>query len=300
MPVAAAVLLVCCASLLQAHDGFSSSSKARFQREIARDAARLAALTAAASGFPIPSIAAASIGSEQFLLSRLQSFDATAYRPGLTISDIFYPALFVGKWKAASRLVGFDMPLGEGPFGGKRAVAKAEEEKSTPLSLVYETVFKGAGDTVVADRLINVENIARASMGPNSILDDRQSAGGGSGINRLKLTVSPSAAQGLLFDIILQVSDREQFVGPRSQLCALERTIQTIRSNRDNGTSSKAVETITSYSLESNSVIYARQRTATFWDSADSRYNDILREEPRLGKMAYDVRQYEVTYTRLA
>lgn len=296
MVAVAAAMFACSMTLLLAHESFPSSSKLRFQREVARGAFPLV-FTSSLFWLPRPSIGAASIGSEQFLLRRLESYDASAYRPGLTISDIFYPKEFEGRWSASSRLVGFEAPMGEELFGGKGAIARAEGERGS--ALVYDSIFKATGDTVVADRLLNVESIARASMGPNSVLDDRQSAGAGSGIDRLHLTVSPSAAQGLLFDITLQVTDREQFVGPRSQLCALERTVQTIRSNRDNSTSSKAVETITSYSLDS-SIVRARQRTATFWDADDSRYDDLIRQEPLLGKIAYDVRQYEVIYTRVA
>lgn len=292
------LLLICFLSLTVAHEVVPTSSKARVVGEIVRGGlVPLMAMTTSAFGLPRPSVGAASIGSERFLLSRLESYDATAYRPGLTISDIFYSKEFEGKWSASSRLSGFDAPLGEEYFGGKAAIAKAEAERTNPL--IYECLFRGTtGATIIADRLYNVESIARASMGSESVVDDSQSPGAGSGINRLHLLISPSAAQGLLFDIILQVTDREQFISPLS-LCALERTVQTIRSNRNNLTSSKAIETITSYSVKSNNIILAKQRTASFIENKDSHYDDYVQREPLLSKMAYDVRQYEVVYTRI-
>ena len=74
------LLLICFLSV--AHE-VPTSSKARVVGVIVRGGlVPLMAMTTSAFGLARPSVGAASIGSERFLLSRLESYDAIAYRPG--------------------------------------------------------------------------------------------------------------------------------------------------------------------------------------------------------------------------
>ena len=78
-----------------------------------------------------------------------------------------------------------DAPLGEEVFGGKPVLQAAQKDLQSKLS--YPVLFKclmpdqvaamastGITNKVISDRLYNVEQIALASMGPNSIIDDAQ------------------------------------------------------------------------------------------------------------------------------
>ena len=78
-----------------------------------------------------------------------------------------------------------DAPLGEEVFGGKPVLQAAQKDLQSKLS--YPVLFKnlnpeqaaavastGINNKVISDRLYNVEQIALASMGPNSIIDDAQ------------------------------------------------------------------------------------------------------------------------------
>jgi hypothetical protein len=78
-----------------------------------------------------------------------------------------------------------DAPLGEEVFGGKPVLTAAQKDLESKLA--YPVLFKtltpdqisavastGISGTVISDRLYNVEQIALASMGPNSIIDDAQ------------------------------------------------------------------------------------------------------------------------------
>ena len=92
---------------------------------------------------------------------------------------------FEGRWEACSVFDAVDAPLGEEVFGGKPVLTAAEKDLQSKLS--YPVLFKtlmpeqipavvsvGISNTVISDRLYNVEQIALASMGPNSIIDDAQ------------------------------------------------------------------------------------------------------------------------------
>ena len=92
---------------------------------------------------------------------------------------------FEGRWEACSVFDAVDAPLGEEVFGGKPVLTAAEKDLQSKLS--YPVLFKtlmpeqipavasiGISNSVISDRLYNVEQIALASMGPNSIIDDAQ------------------------------------------------------------------------------------------------------------------------------
>ena len=92
---------------------------------------------------------------------------------------------FEGRWEACSVFDAVEAPLGEEVFGGKPVLTAAEKDLQSKLS--YPVLFKtlmpdqipavvsaGISNSVISDRLYNVEQIALASMGPNSIIDDAQ------------------------------------------------------------------------------------------------------------------------------
>ena len=93
---------------------------------------------------------------------------------------------FEGRWEACSVFDAVEAPLGEEVFGGKPVLSAAEKDLTSKLS--YPVLFKtlnseqaaivasstGITNKVISDRLYNVEQIALASMGPNSIIDDAQ------------------------------------------------------------------------------------------------------------------------------
>lgn len=93
---------------------------------------------------------------------------------------------FEGRWEACSVFDAVEAPLGEEVFGGKPVLKAAEKDLTSKLS--YPVLFKtlnteqaaivasttGITNKVISDRLYNVEQIALASMGPNSIIDDVQ------------------------------------------------------------------------------------------------------------------------------
>jgi hypothetical protein len=89
---------------------------------------------------------------------------------------------FEGKWTACSIFEAVEAPLGDELFGGRTVLAAAEKDLKSELC--YFTRFKsvpspfpdgGTDDRVIiGDRLYNVEQIAIASMGKNSIVDDVQ------------------------------------------------------------------------------------------------------------------------------
>ena len=92
---------------------------------------------------------------------------------------------FEGRWEASSVFDAVEAPLGEEVFGGKSVLGAAEKDLKSVLA--YPVLFKalmpdqaitvastGMSNTIISDRLYNVEQIALASMGPNSIIDDAQ------------------------------------------------------------------------------------------------------------------------------
>lgn len=92
---------------------------------------------------------------------------------------------FEGRWEASSIFDAVDAPLGEEVFGGKPVLTAAQKDLQSKLA--YPVLFKtltpdqitavastGISGSVISDRLYNVEQIALASMGPNSIIDDAQ------------------------------------------------------------------------------------------------------------------------------
>lgn len=258
--------------------------------------------------FSIPRASRAAIDSsndsnfDDYLTRRVVSSDADNYRPGIQIADIFYPQYFAGKWNVTSYITRVEAPLGAIAFGGQsRLDAVAQEIKNDGSPLSYFAKFNNFGGNVIADRLYNVEQIAIASMGPDSVIDDFQS--NNNLANNIRLTISPKDANGGSFDVDLTVTDREQKMGTKSDTFdALERTIQVVSAKVYTPVSPplrKEIETITSYKRISESRIQAIQRTATFLSSADPRYRIAFAKNPDVENRAVDIRMYKCIYEKL-
>lgn len=108
------------------------------------------------------------------------------------------PCRFAGRWEASSVFDVVDAPLGDEVFGGKPVLTAAQKDLESKLS--YPVLFKtlspdqilsvaniGISGTVISDRLYNVEQIALASMGPDSIIDDAQKVSARLTLHRLHM-----------------------------------------------------------------------------------------------------------------
>jgi len=103
------------------------------------------------------------------LLKRLEEVDSEAYSAGISSlkTDVFYPESFIGTWTSNSTCTKVLCPLGAEAFGGQNAFALASAEV-TAKPLIYQSRFIRSStnnSAVIADRLFNVQSIARVSMG---------------------------------------------------------------------------------------------------------------------------------------
>ena len=195
--------------------------------------ATLALATSAQAAHAKPTGTAASPDTID-LVKRVTSNDAAMGVPRGVIQapDVYYPAYFLGTWNTSSISTGFLAPLGEGDnlFGGKRAVAAAEQDMKAPL--VYRSSFSALDDgRVVADRVRNVQSIALASMGPESVVDFTQPDSNVA--RRLHMGVAPARDVGNIFDIDLIAVSRK-FQEPDARTFAvLETSCQLITKRMD-------------------------------------------------------------------
>lgn len=96
--------------------------------------------------------------------------------------------LAVGTWETYSNFTSFAYPLGTDLFGGKNVIERTQSDLNKVLK--YNTKFKrlGTDNVIIPDRIYNVESILTASIGSNTIQDDRQYSNNNIA-NRLHLTV---------------------------------------------------------------------------------------------------------------
>jgi hypothetical protein len=236
-----------------------------------------------------------------YLKRRVDSFDTDQYRPGIQDDDVYYPEWLNGKWKSASKFVAFDYPL-QKSFGGQ---PKNATEKELGSVLEYICRFKPVSSTNVAhigscisDRLYNVEQIALASIGPNSILEDSQESSNTA--NSLRLLIRPPQVS-TLYDISLECTDRQIFSRNKNSFDVLERTTQTIivQTEFRGQRLVKDIETITCYQLLEPGKVFASQRTATFLTPNDPRYASAAAQDDRVSTSAIDIRKFEVLYAKV-
>lgn len=247
-----------------------------------------------------------------YLHNRGLSSDSSVYEPGIQDSDVFYPVSFTGKWNVSSVFRNVFAPLGPEVFGGENIYNSALQQLNT--TLVYASRFKDYNETAaINDRLYNVEQIAEAAMGKNSIINDAQSSDDLA--VRLQLAISPPVSNGTIFDIELVTTDREfgSTITPRISgrnriklesnvvFDVLEKTQQIIRvrSNPPTLPLRKNIETITCYRIVDENTMVATQRTATFLSPFDPRYKIAQSKDERVANTAVDIRSYDVIYKRM-
>lgn len=235
------------------------------------------------------------------LSRRIKEIDSVSYEPGLEARDVFYPDWFSGLWQANSTGLGVWAPLGLEAFGGQTSYNAALKDVNT--SLVYACRFgpDSLGGGVVADRLFNVESIARASMGADCVIPENKQPDSDLA-RRLHLVLSPKVGYDI-YDIDLYPTDRLSLERPGG-FQVMERTAQIISTRMEQLKAvpakpyRKDIETIALYTRQSDGLIECLQRTATFLTRVDSRYESAVARVPAVATRAIDVRLYRILYTR--
>lgn len=238
------------------------------------------------------------------LAQRIKETDSLSFEPGLEARDVYYPQWFTGTFQANSTGLGVWAPLGIEAFGGQNSYNAALKDVNT--SLVYDCRFgpdSNLGGNIVADRLFNVESIARASMGPDCVIPNYKQPDGDLA-RRLHLVLSPKVGYDI-YDIDLFPTDRLYSMDKRGGFQVMERTAQIISTRMEQLKASPAkpfrkdIETIALYSRQSDDVIECLQRTATFLTRVDSRFEQAVARTPSIADRAIDIRLYRIIYTKL-
>lgn len=242
---------------------------------------------------------------------------------GMESIDIFYPTWFYGTWNVASTTTSIEAPLGRSVFGSNATYQSALAEIGTTLHYESRFIDVGAsrrpGDdgtttttttTIIADRGYNVQSIATAALGRNSVVDIPFVSA-----NKLTAILSPIGAPNPLRVDLFTVNRRQEYVDDTHFHCSeVVREIVSSVGNKDGNANSrssassmstilKEVETTTLYTLnidpkDPNKVtIRGRQRSAKFLvptqnDATSFRLYEMTRGKP------VDVRFYDVVYTK--
>jgi hypothetical protein len=240
--------------------------------------------------------------------------------------DIFYPGWFYGTWNVASTTTSVEAPLGRSVFGTNATYQSALSEIGTTLR--YESRFIDIGGrssdrvdettattpttTIIADRGYNVQSIATAALGRNSVVDIPFVSA-----NKLTAILAPIGAPNPLRVDLFTVNRRQEYIDETHFHCSeVVREIVSSVGTKDGNANSrstassistilKEVETTTLYTLyidpknPNNITIRGRQRSAKFLvptqnDAMSFRLYEMTRGKP------VDVRFYDVVYTRKA
>lgn len=252
-----------------------------------------------------------------------------SYPPyGMESIDIFYPTWFYGTWNVASTTTSVEAPLGRSVFGSNATYQTALSEIGTTLR--YESRFidvggSGSGSssdssgensmiptTIIADRGYNVQSIATAALGRNSVVDIPFVSA-----NKLTAILAPIGAPNPLRVDLFTVNRRQEYIDDTHFHCSevvreIISSIGTKDGNANSRTGStasspptilKEVETTTLYTLNidpknpNHVTIRGRQRSAKFLvptqnDATSFRLYEMTRGKP------VDVRFYDVVYTK--
>ncbi|CAN8070771.1 unnamed protein product [Agarophyton chilense] len=139
------------------------------------------------------------------LVMRLKQRTPEEMAERLFQEDLHYPEFFAGKWKSISTLLSVACPAGYKLFG--RTGAFEEAKKGIGEKLQYESRFVRSSGYVIADRAFNVTAIARATLGPKSVLQCNTL---GNNVNRLAITLRPDESEGSVYDVELKTIARHQ------------------------------------------------------------------------------------------
>ena len=292
------------------------------------DSTMTSATTSTSSNNFIPSQSPDSLKLPTGLLESRVLEKVYSYPPyGMECIDIFYPAWFYGTWNVASTTTSIETPLGRSMFGTNATYQAAVSEIGTTLR--YESRFIDVGGstssrdneakkpatptTIISDRGYNVQSIATAALGRNSVVDIPLVSA-----NKLTAILAPIGAPNLLRVDLFSVNRRQEYIDDTHFHCSevvreIVSSVGTTNGNANGRTPSstassispilKEVETTTLYTLNidtknpNNISIRGRQRSAKFLvptqnDAASFRLYEMTRGKP------VDVRFYDVVYTK--
>ena len=220
-------------------------------------------------------------------------------------------------WNVKSTTKNVQAPCGTALFGGNNTFARATEEVGT--SLEYSSRFvpvpdsSSSGDRrVVADREYNVRQIAKVSMGENSVVDVGMATP-----NKFSCLLAPKGSPSMLTVDLIALGRRQEPVSENEFHCSeivREIVSPVADKSKDGGDASylsqfmqqqqqrnvilKEVETISLYTYDpTKDQVNCHQRSATFL--LPSNENTMaMRMWQASGGKAIDVRFYQVTYSR--
>lgn len=289
----------------------------------------------------IPTTAATSFQMENGLLeSRVVENLLSAPTYGMESSDVFYPGWMDGTWKVESTTTDVCAPCGPLLFGGNATYNRARNEIGT--TLVYKARFIPSATittaatttttatttatsstssttipkiTSIADREYNVREIAKAAMGPNSVLDVPYVSP-----NKLTCLLTPNGAGSILQADLLTLARRQEVIDSNNEFHCSEVVRQIIAPTSSSSSSYttpssnpmgatrgatllKEIETVSLYTAirddASNNIVgfKCRQRSATFLLPSQQDPMALQMWQMSRGR-PIDVRFYNVLYKR--
>lgn len=217
---------------------------------------------------------------------------------GMETPDVYYPSWFDGKWQVESTTTDVQAPCGVALFGGNQTYTNARQEIGSTMT--YESRFlraaKDGASTVIADREYNVRSIARAAMGPNSVLDIPTSTP-----NKFTAILSPQGSPSVLqVDLLILNRRQEPQTSPLEFQCSevCRQIVAPVGRSSAPASLLKEIETISlyTYNTEKDTVL-CRQRSATFLLPSQENPTALRMWQASQGRPV-DVRFYDVTYTK--
>lgn len=221
---------------------------------------------------------------------------------GMERSDVFYPAWFQGTWNVASKTTAVEAPCGLALFGTNATYTSAQAEVGTTLR--YQSRFVGTANDAndcLADREYNVQSIAKAALGVNSVMDIPVATP-----NKLTAILAPVGSPSLLQVDLFTVSRRQEPVDATHFHCSevVREIVSTVGANRQSAgaaappTVLKEIETTSLYTYDpGKGRVTCRQRSAAFLLPSQSDPVLLRMWEAARGRPV-DVRFYDVVYTK--
>ena len=215
---------------------------------------------------------------------------------GLESSDINYPFWFSGTWKVASVGTEVQAPCGVALFGGNATYQSALQGVGSTLS--YESRFINVGEDTIADREFNVKSIAKAAMGPNSVVDITVATP-----NKLSCVLAPNGSPSLLKVDLITLLRRQETLDVNHFDCSevVREIVAPVGQSGPPASSAtilKEVETASLYTYDSaKDMIRCRQRSAVFLLPSQQSPMAMKMFEYSRGR-PIGVRFYDVTYSR--
>jgi hypothetical protein len=253
---------------------------------------------------------------QPFLESRVTENVLSPPLYGMEGADIFYPAWFAGTWSVDSRCTKVQAPCGVALFGGNRTYASAQKEIGT--SLLYESRFvtttanaaagdqeTATGNIVTADREYNVKSIAKAAMGPNSVVDVPLATP-----NKFSCVLAPKGSPSLLRVDLITLNRRQETISDTQFHCSevVREIVAPVGPQASAVTNTnpilKEVETTSLYTYydpksvkPGDPLVRCRQRSATFLLPSQENELQMYLFSAARGRPV-DVRFYDVFYTK--